>query len=67
MRVSIERGFQPLVKQVMSQIQTDDPKLAINHIIGSWAAGQQGPGVSAAPPAAPPPPADEFAALADWS
>ena len=47
MRVSIEKGFQPLVLEVMQQIRVTDPKLAINHIIGSWAANQQCPNLTA--------------------
>lgn len=68
MRVSIEKGFQPLIKQVMQQIQTTDPKLAINHIIGSWAAGQQRlPLMGSAPAAVTPQQEDDFAEIADWS
>ncbi|NEQ33188.1 MAG: hypothetical protein F6K04_19685 [Leptolyngbya sp. SIO4C5] len=74
MRVSIEKGFQPLVREVMEQIRTEDPKLAVHHIIGCWSANQGCPGLhnAAAPAAAtqPPPPAaieEEFAAIADWS
>ena len=68
MRVSIERGFQPLVKEVMQQIRVDDPKLAINHIIGSWAAGNQCPNLPASGhhTAAVTDTDDEFSQIADW-
>ena len=36
MRVSIERGYQPAIEKLMSQLETDDPKLAVHHIIGCW-------------------------------
>ncbi|MEM9008140.1 MAG: hypothetical protein AAGE59_32110 [Cyanobacteria bacterium P01_F01_bin.86] len=69
MRVSIEKGFQPLVLEVMQQIRVDDPKLAINHIIGSWAAGNQCPNLPAAAHHATTATDtdDEFSQIADWS
>ncbi|MEA5464612.1 hypothetical protein [Leptothoe sp. PORK10 BA2] len=69
MRVSIEKGFQPLVLEVMEQIRVDDPKLAINHIIGSWAAGQQCPNLPASghQVATQTETGDEFSQIADWS
>jgi hypothetical protein len=44
MRVSIERGFHAPIQQLMGQLQTDDPKLAIHHIIGCWLASNGCPG-----------------------
>ncbi|MGD1950730.1 MAG: hypothetical protein ACFB14_13950 [Leptolyngbyaceae cyanobacterium] len=69
MRVSIEKGFQPLVMEVMEQIRVDDPKLAINHIIGSWAAGQQCPNLPASGhyTVTTTDTTDEFSQIADWS
>lgn len=69
MRVSIEKGFQPLVLEVMEQIRVDDPKLAINHILGSWAAGQQCPNLPASGHHATTTTdmGDEFSQLTDWS
>ncbi len=39
MRVTIDKGYRRAVEQVMSDLQTEDPKLAIQHIIGCWLAG----------------------------
>ena len=68
MRISIEKGFQPLVLKVMQQIHVDDPKLAVNHIIGSWAAGQQCPNLPASGnnTATATDTEDEFSQIADW-
>ncbi|NET36884.1 MAG: hypothetical protein F6K19_33465 [Cyanothece sp. SIO1E1] len=67
MRVTIEKGFQPLIREVMAIIRTDDPKLAVNHIIGSWAAGQTCPGLQKNELGQlQVPPEDEFDAIADW-
>ncbi|MFG6105379.1 hypothetical protein U2F10_24205 [Leptothoe sp. EHU-05/26/07-4] len=41
MRVSIDKGFDPLIKKVMANIQTTEPRLAVQHIIGLWAESQQ--------------------------
>ena len=46
MRVSIPKGFHPSVQKLMAQLQTDDPALAVNHIIGSWIASNGSLGVS---------------------
>jgi hypothetical protein len=46
----------------MQLLNTDDPKLAVNHIIGSWVAGQQ----SQAKPEPEPEPVDEFEGLVTW-
>jgi hypothetical protein len=44
----------------MQLLNTNDPKLAVNHIIGSWASGQQ----SQAKPEPEPEPVDEFEGFA---
>lgn len=36
MRINIERGYQPAIERLMDQLQTDDPKMAVHHIIGCW-------------------------------
>lgn len=41
MRVSIDKGFDPLIKKVMVNIQTTEPRLAVQHIIGLWAESQK--------------------------
>ena len=41
MRVSIDKGFDPLIKKVMAKIQTTEPRLAVQHIIGLWAESQK--------------------------
>ncbi|EKV02355.1 hypothetical protein Lepto7375DRAFT_4582 [Leptolyngbya sp. PCC 7375] len=69
MRITIDKGFQPLIREVMAKIHTDDPRLALNHIISTWAMGQQ------TNPTLPSPPQqaqvteldDEFSQLTDWS
>ena len=67
MRITIDKGFRPLIQEVMQQIGTTDPKLAVNHIIGSWAASRQ----AAQPPedsvASTDIEDDEFSELTDWS
>ncbi|NET40084.1 MAG: hypothetical protein F6K19_50460 [Cyanothece sp. SIO1E1] len=67
MRVTIEKGFQPLIREVMGLLRTDDPKLAVNHIIGSWAAGQTCPALHKPELGLIQTQSeDEFAAIADW-
>ena len=41
MRVSIDKGFDPLITEVMEQIKTNEPRLAVQHIIGLWASSQE--------------------------
>ncbi|ESA37851.1 hypothetical protein N836_35110 [Leptolyngbya sp. Heron Island J] len=70
MRITIEKGFQPLIRQVMEQIGVDDHRLALNHILGTYAASQNQHQPIVAIPS--PPPAqttddDEYSQLADWS
>ena len=67
MRIQIDKGFQPLIREVMELIHTEDPRLALNHIISTWAASQYSN--SSSPPASQPVPApdDEFSQLTDWS
>ena len=69
MRITIEKGYQPLVQEVMARIRTEDPKIAVYHIIGCWAAsGCQG--ITAAEPTASTvteSALDEFDSIADWS
>jgi len=38
MRVSIEKGYHSPIQELMEKLQTDDPKLAVHHIIGCWIA-----------------------------
>lgn len=42
MRVTIDKGFRPLIKEVMADIGVTDPRLALNHILGTYAASQNG-------------------------
>ncbi|MEM9805757.1 MAG: hypothetical protein AAF959_10800 [Cyanobacteria bacterium P01_D01_bin.56] len=67
MRITIEKGFQPLIRDVMQKIGVDDPRLALNHILGTYAASRQ----TSQLPVIPVTPAvsdeDEFSQLADWS
>ena len=69
MRITIEKGYQPLVQEVMARIRTEDPKIAVYHIIGCWAAsGCQGmttdqPTSSTVTESG----LDEFDSIADWS
>ncbi|NET39248.1 MAG: hypothetical protein F6K19_45965 [Cyanothece sp. SIO1E1] len=53
----------------MRTIQTDDPKLAVHHIIGSWAAGQTCPGAQVSPSLQVNQEVinDDIDALVDWS
>ena len=70
MRITIEKGFQPLIKQVMQDIGVDDPRLALNHILGLYAASQKGHSPPASPhsPESPETPdEDDFTVLTDWS
>ena len=69
MRITIDKGFQPLIREVMAQIHTDDPRLALNHIISTWAASQHAnhqPALSL-PQTQAAEPNDEFSQLTDWS
>ena len=69
MRVSIPKGFHPPVQKLMQQLQTDDPTLAVNHIIGCWLASNGCPGraIDSTPQAvAVPPSADEFADIIEF-
>lgn len=67
MRITIEKGFQPLIEKVMTEIGVDEPRLALNQILGTYAASRQAthPPVIPVTPAAPD--EDEFSQLADWS
>ncbi|MBE9065144.1 hypothetical protein IQ260_00560 [Leptolyngbya cf. ectocarpi LEGE 11479] len=68
MRITIEKGFQPLIRKVMEEIQVEDPKLALNHILGIYAASQSGHPLAPLPQATQPTDIDdEFAQLTDWS
>lgn len=71
MRVSIERGYHHHVKAVMDQLKTDDPKLAIHHIIGCWVASQGCSGIgtqsrTAAPTSPKVIDETDFDLLTDW-
>ena len=73
MRVSIEKGYHSPIQKLMEQLQTDDHKLAVHHIIGCWiaASGCSGHAISSGPSITvqqPVPSTDsEFADLTDWS
>ncbi|HEY9879614.1 MAG TPA: hypothetical protein V6D29_14245 [Leptolyngbyaceae cyanobacterium] len=72
MRVSIERGYQHHVQAVMEKLKTDDPKLAIHHIIGCWVTNQGCGGLHTNPQTSTPTAQtaineDNFSAIADWS
>ncbi len=73
MRVSIEKGYHSPIQKLMGQLQTDDPKLAVHHIIGCWIAANGCPGhaIALTPNITvqqPAPSTDsEFADLTDWS
>ena len=43
MRVSIEKGYHSPIQELMERLQTDDPKLAVHHIIGCWIAANSKP------------------------
>jgi hypothetical protein len=62
MRVTIDKGYRRAVEQLMSELQTEDPKLAIQHIIGCWlsggCSGQSTPKDSAL--------TDEFSDAVEW-
>jgi len=58
MRVSISKGYQDYIKALMEKLQTDDPKLAIEHIIGSWIEVNSKPAQAIAPAPKSPPLAD---------
>lgn len=68
MRVSIPKGYRVPIEKLMSQLQTDDPALAVNHIVGCWiaAGGCPGHGVAAAPNVANQSTADEFADIIEY-
>ena len=72
MRVTIERGYHAPIQQLMEQLQTDDPKLAVHHIIGCWLSSRGCPGHSVASvPSSPAPvptipPDDEFSAVIEF-
>ncbi|MFE4108556.1 hypothetical protein [Almyronema epifaneia] len=67
MRVNIEKGYHSLIYELMEKLKTDDPKLAVHHIIGCWAMNQGCPGTQTASKVEPPESADEFSNLVDWS
>lgn len=69
MRVSIPKGYRAPIEKLMQQLQTDDPALAVNHIVGCWLASNGCPGAaissnsSSSQPIAP---ADEYADITEW-
>lgn len=69
MRITIEKGFQPLIRDVMQKIGVDDPRLALNHILGTYAASKNNS--SQSPPSLSVTQStdaeDEFSELTDWS
>jgi len=72
MRVSIEKGYHPPIQKLMKQLQTDDPKLAVHHIIGCWIATKDlsvqaiAPTLTTGASQAPLLTGDELDSLADW-
>lgn len=44
MRVSIPKGYHAPIERLMAQLQTDDPALAVIHIVGCWLASGGCPG-----------------------
>lgn len=46
MRVSIPKGYRAPIEKLMSQLQTDDPALAVTHVIGCWLASNGCPGAA---------------------
>jgi len=72
MRVSIEKGYHPSIQKLMEQLQTDDPKLAVHHIIGCWIAAKDlstqaiAPTLATGTNQAPLLTGDELDSLADW-
>jgi hypothetical protein len=72
MRISIQKGYHAPVQRLMRQLQTDDPALAVHHIIGCWlAAGSCPVSPTAAPASATPQQAitldDDFANVLEVS
>ncbi|MFG6101689.1 hypothetical protein U2F10_05515 [Leptothoe sp. EHU-05/26/07-4] len=39
-RVTIEKGYQPIVQKAMARLGTDDYKVGVQHILGEWSATQ---------------------------
>ena len=72
MRISIPKGFHAPVQKLMQQLQTDDPALAVNHIIGCWLAANSCPSraiaasTSTTHPPSLSPAADEFADIIEF-
>jgi len=72
MRVSISKGYQSYIEELMGRLKTDDPKLAVEHIIGCWIAAMDLPTQAIAPTLttgasqAPLLTGDELDSLADW-
>lgn len=67
MRVSIPKGFHSPIQRLMQQLQTDDPALAVTHIVGCWLASNGCPGSSITQqPAAVPLDADEFSDVIEF-
>jgi len=53
MRISVPKGYRPAIEKLMSQLQTDDPALAVNHVIGCWLASNGCPGQAIAASTSP--------------
>jgi hypothetical protein len=72
MRVSIPKGFHQPIQKLMQQLQTDDPALAVNHVIGCWLASNGCPGhaiatsTSSVHQPSVSPAADEFADIIEF-
>ena len=39
-RVTIEKGYQPIVQKAMARLGTEDYKVGVQHILGEWSASQ---------------------------
>lgn len=72
MRVSIEKGYHLPIQKLMEQLQTDDPRLAVHHIIGCWIAAKDlstqaiAPTLTTGASQAPLLTGEELNSLADW-
>lgn len=68
MRITIDKGYRPLIQKTMQDLGVDDPRLALNHILGTYAASQNGGHPMALPQTATAAATDdEFSQLTDWS
>ena len=68
MRVTIPAGYRAAVHKLMQQLQTDDPALAVNHILGCWFAanGCSGQAIEQPAPIEQLDSDDDFAQITEW-